>query len=177
MNTKNPVLRRKEYTEDGRKYVLYVEGGLHHIKGNAAPYFSLTGSVIYRGRDEFGGAIHDTILAHYPELSDLAAMHLSDIYGVPMHAVENAWYHLGGTHWTPANLDVAAKYLRVSLEEAARLASLVPPQDALKSTREAAKAAFVAYVEAQKPRWAEEAKACIEKHGLVVYGDPWTPVA
>jgi hypothetical protein len=78
-----------------------VYGGLHYIRGNSAPYFSLT----CWGRDhgsEFGGASHETILEHCPQFADLAALHMSDHNGIPTYAAENGFYHLGGSR-SPKN--------------------------------------------------------------------------
>jgi hypothetical protein len=97
----DPLLRGpKVYTEDGQTYRIVVNGGLHYIRGNSAPYFSLTYSQDRqeRGawRDDSGGAGHDIILKFYPELADLAALHLSDINGAPVHDAGNGWYWLAG---------------------------------------------------------------------------------
>lgn len=76
-----------------------VEGGLHYIRGNNAPYFSLTYTAHHKdfpNQCYSGGAGHDEILKHFPRFADLAALHLCDIDGVPMHAVENGWYILAG---------------------------------------------------------------------------------
>jgi hypothetical protein len=79
--------------------VFRVEGGLHYIKGNSGPYFSLTYTAHRRGfpnQCESGGAGHDEILRHFPRFADLAALHLCSIDGAPMHAVENGLYNLAG---------------------------------------------------------------------------------
>lgn len=58
----NPILARKElpegnqYHSRGKPIAFYVEGGLHMIRGNSAPYFSLTYSC-----GQNGGAGHDAI--------------------------------------------------------------------------------------------------------------------
>jgi hypothetical protein len=62
----DPILRT--YDDNHAK----VYGGLHSMKGNPAPYFSLT-YWYKRGREESGGAGHDEILKQFPELADLAA--------------------------------------------------------------------------------------------------------
>jgi len=118
------------------KFTVY--GGLHHIKGNHAPYFSLTYWEHRKGfpnQCQSGGAGHERILEYYPQFADLAALHLSDIDGVPMHAESNGWYNLAGA--LPDN---------------------------------------AGEIRQQEPRWKQEADACIARHGLVVYGDPW-PIA
>lgn len=94
----DPVLRRKEYTEGKDRCVLKVYGGLHMIRGNRAPYFTITADLYENGRWASGGCQHELILRHYPELADLAAMHLSDINGTPSHDAANAWYWLAGCY-------------------------------------------------------------------------------
>jgi len=42
----DPVLAGpKGYVEDGRRYRIVVHGGLNYLRGNSAPYFSLTGEI------------------------------------------------------------------------------------------------------------------------------------
>lgn len=176
-----------------------VEGGLHYIKGNKLPYFSLTATEYdKRGRDVAGGAMHDRIVKLFPRFRDLADMHLSDIRGVPMHAVENGWYlartgqHFG-ERWLPVNAGLSpeknaeqcqaglAKLLRITWDEAEPLMALgglwrdaMEANDASTPERvKDAKAAFVGLVKDMEPRWKAEAEGCIQKFGLVVYGDPW----
>jgi hypothetical protein len=76
-----------------------VIGGLHYIKGNSLPYFSLTKEEHRKGfpnQCQSFGCDHETILKYFPKFADLAALHLSDIDGVPMHAEGNGWYNLAG---------------------------------------------------------------------------------
>jgi len=96
---KEPILATFSYTELGRGLRCVVKGGLHHLRGNSQPYFSLTCD-IYDGKEDIGGgAAHDTILAHRPEFADLAALHLSGWNGAPMHGEENGWYFARGGQW------------------------------------------------------------------------------
>lgn len=178
-----PTLRTKVYFEDGIKYRLTVMGGLHMLEGNKKPYFSLTGDQMRQAKNnrwvwDMGGCLHDEILKFYPELKDLADLHLSDIDGIPMHSVENGWYWLKGgcyvfgewkdaeTNGGKSTLQVLAEHLRISESEAFKL-----------RVANFSKADFTAYVEAQKPRWKAEAKATIEKHGLVVFGNKYEEIA
>jgi hypothetical protein len=94
----DPILRSFQ-SETRRVYAL---GGLHYLRGNSAPYFSLTiaswrivGFAKRSGEDSFGAA-HDEILRLWPELAPLAALHLSDWTGAPMHAKANGFYQLAG---------------------------------------------------------------------------------
>jgi hypothetical protein len=197
---RDPILRGpKEYTEGGRKYRITAKGGLHHLRGNARPYFSITADIdrwsSYRWQEDSGGCLHDDILKHWPELADLVALHLSDDDGVPMHAAENGWYfmagalpeigvqyHLGsGEHAkSPTEcLQVFAKHVRIKLDEAAALRDeLVKVIDAVphygrvyeRAAIRPAKEALKAWCEQQRPRWKAEAQACVAKHNLQVYG-------
>lgn len=76
-----------------------VVGGLNYLRGNSAPYFSLTADIHRKGQPnqcQSGGCQHDLILKHFPKFADLAALHLSDINGVPSYAEDNGWYKLAG---------------------------------------------------------------------------------
>lgn len=162
---------------------LTICAGLHYIRGNPAPYFSLTAEA-----KEFGsGPQHDLILEQCPDLAPLADLHLSDINGVPMHAVENGWYWLEGAAggWgsrfhgaqhpgvEPEKcLRILAQHLRLSNSEAENL---------LKETSHSvernglitAKRGFAWYIERLKPHWKAEADEAIEYFNLQIYGDFW----
>ena len=198
----DPIIRPfKTYTAGGTRYRIQAEGGLHARRGNPAPYFSLTGTRDRAGRghwlEDSGGAMHGEILKHWPELADLAALHLSDIHGVPMHAAENAFYWLAGAAggWgeayhggqfsgpgiqrTPDQcLQLFASHARIHMDTTREVLTLIEhaadhlgPYSRvwLGEGLKARKAALAAWCEAQKPRWADEAAACIAKHGLQVY--------
>lgn len=175
--------------------VLKVFGGLHYIKANAKPYFSLTCWYHRDGHSrqcEGGGADHDTILQHFPELYDLAALHFADIDGVPMHVEANGWYwmagalggageryhggnskgHHGGEYREPTPnecLEVFRKLYRIDrfrarlLLDAARADGRAVLKDAIKY--------FLL------DQWKAEAEACIKRHSLSIYGDHWEPNA
>ena len=169
---KNPVLAAYKGKPDES---FRVVGGLHYIKGNSKPHFSIT----VDARD-FGGCCHDLVLKHFQQFADLVALHLSDINGAPMYALENGFYHLGGTHWQKPNFAIAADHFRITEAQARALAadlfghSFSETAGFLsKGEAEKAKARLAVWVEAQRPRWKAEADACVAKHGLVVYGDPW----
>lgn len=51
----------KIYTENGTKYRLVAKGGLHYIRGNRTPYFSLTASQDRNG----GGHVRMRKLQNY----------------------------------------------------------------------------------------------------------------
>lgn len=92
----DPILARKtlpegnSYHTRGKPIDFYVLGGLHMIRGNAKPYFSLTYSCAGSG-----GAGHEAIAEEFGDrFADLAALHLSDIDGFPMHGAANGFYWL-----------------------------------------------------------------------------------
>jgi hypothetical protein len=207
---RDPILRTKGGGARGARY-FKAFGGLHYLKGNSAPYFSLTYEEGITGRRdcEACGAAHREILKHWPDLADLAALHLSDINGEPMHGIANGWYNLAGCFpdafgeryhrgnsemqmWKPDGsfdgyrrptgdecLQFFADHARVTLTEAAAIRDQVEAaaMAAPHSRNAVAKATLATIMEAMRPRWKAEAVACIKRHGLTLYGDPWQPVA
>ena len=218
---REPVLAAKTIKPAWSKVTLTLRaiGGLHYIKGNHAPYFTLTKDEFRKGfphQCQSGGCDHETLLKHWPKFADLAALHLSDINGVPTHAEANGWYDLAGAlpgnagekyhagnskrhfpkpegaprehEWdttdyrepTPEEcLQIFADHARVDIEMARKVHKLVVdefvdngkygPAEAWKRAR----AVFAQWIEDQRPRWKSEAEACIQKHGLRVFGDEW----
>ena len=176
---KDPILAK--YRSNDGKMRFVVNGGLHYLRGNNAPYFGITASGYDHG-SEFSGCCHGLILEHFPQFADLVALHLSDNDGVPMHALENGFYHLGGTHWQHPKYDVAARHFRITEIEARQLTrdlfgdsfseigGFLSKGEAVK-----AKTRLGNWVEDQKLRWKAEADACVAKHGLMIYGDEWNP--
>ena len=148
-----------------------IEGGLHYIHGNKAPHFTITVWGKDHGR-EFGGADHEFILKYYPKYQDLVDLHLSNIDGVPLYAVENGYYWLTACQgknqyeqdMTKDHRKTFREYVRVSDKEAWELVNTIRTKEE-----------FSAWVETQKPRWKKEAEACIKNHNLKVFGDNWHP--
>ncbi len=122
--------------------------------GDQLPYFSVTGhswtnkSVARRWPENpsGAGAMHKEILRAWPGLSDVVALHLSDVNGAPMHAVANGWWFYG-----KGEIENLSRHLRL-------------PADQIPADLD--QAAFTALVEAQRPRWAAEAAAAIAKYDL-----------
>lgn len=207
---REPVLAARVIPKgvDGSRvaHTFRVEGGLHYIKGNRKPYFSLTYDMHRKGfpnQSQSGGAGHDTILKYYPRFADLAALHLSDIDGVPSHGVANAWYWMAGAlggageryhggntelNWPcepPADKPwKTTEYRKGTPDEVLGIFAkhVRVSLDEAKAIREDVKSKWnypdmktrlTEIVEAMKPRWKAEAEACIAAHNLKVYGDPW----
>lgn len=180
---------------DGYKVprVFRVEGGLHYLQGNQAPYFSLTYTAHRKGFPDqcySGGAGHEEIVKRYPQFADLAALHLSDIDGVPMHAEANGWYWLAGAiggageQYHGGNsmprrsgaecLEIFAKHCRITIDEAQAIALRVRGEIGAHADDAAyGREAWRRIMDEMRPRWKQEATAAIERHGLQVYGDPW----
>lgn len=137
---------------EGRPAVLAVTYGLKQPSSNQTPYFSLTGSLRFldgKGGNR-SGIIHSIILQYFPELEKFAKLHLSDVNGLPMHSVENGWYFLGKTEYSPYNRDALAKHFRISPEEADRLHDTIETKNDLAN-----------YVFGNSDRWKQEAKDAI----------------
>lgn len=114
-------LSGKEYGETA-PLLLEVEAQLVKREGNSYPYFSITGSIKktdkrYRDPYIMGGAIHEEILKHFPELAPLVEVHLSEPDGVPMYAEENARYWAGLSKWSDGRpMSPRDNYGRVEIE-------------------------------------------------------------
>lgn len=87
-------------TPNGGNLKFEIRAGLHYLKGNSSPYFTITATEFVAGGGGWqirsGGCNHDLILKRYPALADLVALHCCDIDGAPMHAEANGWYDLAG---------------------------------------------------------------------------------
>jgi hypothetical protein len=158
--------RQKIYTEHGKQFEITATAILHNIPGNPAPYFSLTGEIWAignngerKGKDCLAcGMIHDEILKHWPDLKPLANLHLSDINGVPLHAIENGWYYYGGTEYHNRDDQELADHLRVSLEEV----------EAIHLECQCSQAYFAKIVRTMCSRWKAEAETAISSFNLEI---------
>lgn len=150
------MIKTKEFrspTEDWERAV--VEYGVRKLAGNPYGYFSVTGEFYAPGdrknKPSICGCVHEYIQEVTHEFDDLIALHLSDEHGVPLHAYANGRYYLD--HPEEFSDEVVAKHFRIGLGGVGELRFLHTWQ--LKD-----------WVEAQKPRWAEEARKARERHGV-----------
>lgn len=101
-----------------------VTAGLRYLQGNPLPYFSVTASTELQSRsgrwlEDMSGPMSDLVLAAFPELAPVAALHCADRNGDPMHAVSNALYWAGLSDFPDAkDTGKMARHLRTSVEEA-----------------------------------------------------------
>lgn len=176
-------LEKKPYTYHGdARHVIRADAGLHYLRGNRLPYFTVTGEVErlfhvpgdHGDRIETCGCIHELIAEAFPALVPLVAMHLSDSNGRPSHDGGNAWYFLAGYYGGAGEryhygngsgaqdpeecLKVFAEYVRIPVGEAKTLA------DGWARGQEYSdvKRVFLEdWIKAQHPRWQTEADAAI----------------
>ncbi len=181
------------FTENGMRHRLTVKATLSYLKGNSAPYFSLTADLDEqakngRWREVAGGCMHDEIAKRAPKFAPLIPLHLSDIYGVPMHAAGNANYMANGgcwigSQWLPLEASYRtratdeqcrerlARHLRINGDEAAMLWREWAGYRGSPSGYKQGVAAMVEIVEANKPRWLREAQEAIRAFDLRVVGN------
>lgn len=148
---------------------------LHKI-GNQKPYFSLTGRIVIGGREAGSGAIHKEILEAFPQLEDVAALHLSDEDGKPMHSFENGKYWAGFTRWEEFNAENLSKLWRISKKSAEGLSydALMEQQEEIKQeTGEfvLAETLLKEFHDRQISRWKKEAENMIKKYNLEIVKD------
>lgn len=155
----------------------YIEAtAILHKIGNQKPYFSLTGRVVENGRESVSGAIHDEILKAFPQLADIAALHLSDIDGKPMHSFENGKYWAGFTKYENGNAENLANLLRIGKQRSQDLMyeTLVDKCNEIKAdTNEDVlpETLLKEFHDRQIPRWKQEADAVIRKYNLEIVAD------
>jgi hypothetical protein len=147
--------KSKIFIADGREYTITVTAILSHCGGNSAPHFSITGAIDksiagVKTREVSGGCIHPEIKKHFPgEFDDIIKLHLSDIDGVPMYAVENGFYFF------QQDSGKGYDYIRVPRDK----------RDFMQHTKQD----FVDLVDSMRPTWKAEAIRAIEKHSLEAY--------
>ena len=137
-----------------------VHYGLRALEHHA-PYFTAVANVWdtrYRAGDpDSCGQNHEIISAAFPHLRDIIALHMSNIDGVPMHAIENGWYFFTNAAYVPPE-----QQWRSGIERAE--AYLRAPAGYFDDVRN--KDEFVARIDELRPVWKAEADAAIKRHGL-----------
>ena len=118
--------RVKKFDKEQNETVV-VTIALNDDCNNGHANFSITAS-IYDGticsdsRMTAGGCCHDEILKLYPEFKSFVDLHLSDMYGAPMYAVANGFYHLRDKDKTPdERKTIVKKYMWVDNDQFAIL--------------------------------------------------------
>jgi hypothetical protein len=145
--------------------------------GICTPCFSVTYTEYERNRDIAGGCNPENpelVVAHFPELAGVVALHLSDAQGVPMHCEANGWHWLAkaagiAQAYAPQQsvavcYDILARHLRLSHREATDIVQstkTIARQDSPAIAREN----FVIWIEDLKPRWLAEAQAAQTTYG------------
>jgi hypothetical protein len=115
-----------------------------------------------------GGCLHDEILQVCPELKPFVDLHLSNLDGVPMHALENGFYWLAKVAGIPQEygpdqeketcFSYLCNHLRVDSVDGARI---VEACMGIYQQGKNAKDHFSKIVESMKPRWKAEAESAI----------------
>ena len=152
----------------------YIEANaiLHKI-GNQKPYFSLTGRIVEKGEESVSGTIHEEILKVFPEIADIASLHLSDIDGKPMHSFENGKYWAGFTDYQDEKPEHLASHWRIGKQRSQELMyeALVDKCNEIKAdTGEdiLPDTLLKDFHDRQIPRWKQEADAVIRKYKLEI---------
>ncbi len=170
------ISRRARPTIGPRAYT-QVTAGLHYLRGNRLPYFTVTAETWEKpnARDCIEcGCLHDDVLRLWPQLAPIVRLHLSDSEGMPMHADSNGWYWLAGYYGpltgdrytggtgssgkAPSEcLQIFADHVRIGIEDAKHLAH----EWQVGHSYAEAKPLYLAWMAEQRPRWKAEADAAI----------------
>jgi hypothetical protein len=158
---------------DGTRVVAELElrlarDGERFDESGLSPGFGVTGEIYEprsnakgaarqrQGREPDGwGAIGEELVRYFPKIAPIAALHLSDPDGAPMHAEANGWYWYSsydgkGTHAFPdkrPDYEIACEYLRLPA------GGIPSPQN---------RRSFKELVDSQRERWADEAREARE---------------
>ncbi len=99
METTSKLLHKISLIRGDFRYIIKIS--LDDDCKNGHEDFSLTATIDEKDkrgawREYMGGCCHDEILKVRPDLKQFEALHLSDMHGVPMHAIANAWFWFQG---------------------------------------------------------------------------------
>lgn len=93
-------LRHTIDTQDKNGNIMRIRIRLNDECKNGHQDFAITADIWEKGKlrtDRYwimGGCCHEEIIATRPDLKIFVDLHLCDYKGIPMHAVENGFYHL-----------------------------------------------------------------------------------
>ena len=130
-------------------------------------YFSVTGKVFKmtkKGKADhrsylMAGAIGDLFAKTFPQYKDICDLHLHDVDGSPMYAVENGLYFIENKKYAA---DAISSHFNIFNEEATQLRDSV-----LELETEEERTKFVSdFVESKRNDWKAYADACIKKYNL-----------
>lgn len=111
-------LRHTIETKDKDGNSMQIKIRLNDECKNGHQDFAITATIWEKGKPKIdkyfimGGCCHDEIIAAHPELKIFVSLHLCDYKGIPMHAVENGFYHLreGFNDIKPESSEFKAKF-------------------------------------------------------------------
>ena len=107
---------------------------------------------------DFGGADHESALRAAPQLAPLIRMHLANPNtGEPMHAEENGWYFYTGKAREHEDRTYGPDYAKRSGTDRERAARALRVDDPADLPEGMDREEFHEFVEAQRPRWKQEA--------------------
>jgi hypothetical protein len=98
MKTNNLVFKTSRTAKNGDFYIIEIK--LNDECKNGYQDFSITGTTWCKNTPHTEGnicacgAMGDTISIEFPEYAIFNRLHLCDVYGSPMYAVENGYYHV-----------------------------------------------------------------------------------
>jgi hypothetical protein len=113
-------------------------------------YFSLTGDI-----DGSSGANGDRIAAIYPPFQILEDLHLANLDGVPMHALENGFYHFKEASY---KIEALEDYWKVKLTPRQKHCLSAHPET-MKREESKLKKRVAEIMEEIKPLWKSKVKA------------------
>lgn len=119
----------KVYHEDGYKFKILARIRLSDACKNGVCDFSITADIERQAKngrwvDWGGGCCHDKVLKHFPQFEKFIHLHGCKYTGEPLYPVVNGMYFL-----KTKDINKAAEYLRITLEEAQTLRVIAFTED------------------------------------------------